>query len=283
LRIKSKIEAMANYFSDKKYLEKEIRDYQHLSSQIFNESNPVFVLSTGRCGTKLLTKLFEATKEGDVFHEPHPQMVYASRYVYEKMQLGIELRKSAFIGARYELLKDAFLKDKRYIETNNQISFFADAIYSIFPNSRFIHLVRHPGDFVRSGIRRKYYNGHDYDDGRILLNDVQKWESYSDIQKIGWLWNETNTIIENWKNVIPKENIYNCKAEGLFSDPKFFQNICAFCELDSIQNNQIDKIIRKPENVQRKGQFPTYEDWTDNQKNELNVVAPLGFKYGYFS
>lgn len=281
--IKHKLEDITHYLTDKKYLEKDVRDYQNLAFQIFSKSNPVFVLSTGRCGTKLLTKLFEASKSGEVHHEPHPRMIYASRYVYERMEQGIEIRRSAFIGGRYELLKDAFLKNRVYIETNNQITFFADAIHSLLPNSRFIHLVRHPGDFVRSGIRRKYYNGHDYDDGRIVPANNEDWDSFSDIQKIGWLWNETNQVIENWKNDIPKDKIHSCKAEDLFSDPASFQSTCEFCELDSLDINQIDKIIRKPENVQRKGSFPIYSDWSDDQKNELTAVAPLGFTYGYFS
>ena len=281
--LKRKIADISNYLSGKKYLDLEVKDFQNLPFKIFQETSPVFVLSTGRCGTKLLTNLFEITDGSNVYHEPHPQMIYASRYAYENLDEGIKIRKSAFFGARYELLKDAFLKNQRYIETNNQITFFADAIYDLIPHSIFIHLIRHPGDFVRSGIRRKYYNGHDYDDGRILLNDVQKWESYSEIQKVGWLWNETNSVIEKWKSVIPQNNVYTCRSEGLFSDPTEFQNICEFIGIDSPDSGQIENIIKKPANVQKKGSFPKYNDWSNDDQNELKGIAELGYKYAYFN
>ena len=47
------------------------------------------------------------------------------------------------------------------------------ALGELFPKAKFIQLVRHPGDFVRSGIRRKYYSGNENDDSRItpLIND----------------------------------------------------------------------------------------------------------------
>ena len=63
--------------------------------------------------------------------------------------------------------------------------------------------MRHPGDFVRTGIRREYYRGNEKDDSRItpLADDeiYNSWANLSDIQKIGWLWNTTNDFIENEK------------------------------------------------------------------------------------
>lgn len=281
--LKRKIEDISNFLSDKKYLNRKVYDYGNLPDQIFKDSEPVFVLSTGRCGTKLLTKLFETTVDGPVHHEPNPRMIYASRYAYEYKDAGIEMRKSAFLGGRYELLKDAYLKGKRYFETNNQITFFADSILEMIPKVKFIHLIRHPGDFVRSGIRRKYYNGHDYDDGRIRLKDKHLWDTYSQIQKIGWLWNETNGIIEDWKKNKIGENVITIQSELLFTDQSIFQSICNFVGITSPSENKIKQVLEKPVNVQTKGRFPTYEKWSVENKNELKKIAPLGYTYGYFS
>jgi hypothetical protein len=35
------------------------------------------------------------------------------------------------------------------------------------PNVKFVHLFRHPGEVVRSGMRRGWYNGHPSDRYRI--------------------------------------------------------------------------------------------------------------------
>jgi hypothetical protein len=280
--IKRKIEDISNFMSEKKYLDQKISDFGLLPNQIFKDSDPIFVLSTGRCGTKLLTKLFEISVNGEVHHEPSPRMIYSSRYVYENQNAGINVRKSAFLGGRYELLKDAYIKGNRYIETNNQITFFADAILDLMPKTKFIHLIRHPGDFVRSGIRRKYYNGHDYDDGRIRLGETQLWDSYSNIQKIGWLWNETNAMIENWK----AEDFGNCvitvKSEDLFTDTSGFRSICEFLKIAAPSDRTIKKVIQKPVNVQRKGRFPSYIEWSEDDVSALKQIAPLGNSYGYF-
>lgn len=281
--LKRKIEDISNFLTDKKFLNKNIGDFGKLPHQIFNESEPVFVLSTGRCGTKLLTKLFEIACEEDIHHEPDPQMIFASRFVHENRDKGIDVRKSAFLGGRYELLKGAYLKGYRYIETNNQITFFADAILDLIPQTKFIHLIRHPGDFVRSGIRRKYYECHDYDDGRIQSDDSALWKSYSQLQKIGWLWNETNTIVEVWKKTIFGKNVLTVNSEDLFSDAAIFQSICDFLELPIPENNKVKKIIDRPVNVQTKGNFPHFEQWSDEDKIALKKIAPLGYTYGFFS
>ena len=280
---KRKIEDISNYISEKKYLERSISDFGSLPEELFEKSDPVFVLSTGRCGTKLLTNLFETSVDWPVHHEPNPRMIYASRYVYENMDNGIEIRKSSFLGGRYELLKDAYLKGKRYIETNNQITFFADAILELIPMARFIHLIRHPGDFVRSGIRRNYYICHDYDDGRIRLRDNELWDSYTQIQKVGWLWNETNAIIEKWKENNIGNNVITVKSEHLFTDPSVFLSICDFVGIPLPADNKINQVIERPVNVQTKGKFLKYEKWSDEDKDALQKIATLGYKYKFFS
>ena len=280
---KGKIEDISNYMAKKKFLERSITDYSSLPKEIFKKSDPVFVLSTGRCGTKLLTKLFETSVSWPVHHEPQPMMNYASRYAYENKDNGIEIRKSSIFSGRYELLRDAYLKGERYIETNNQISFFADAILELMPMTKFIHLIRHPGDFVRSGIRRNYYIGHDYDDGRIWLRDNQLWQSYSQIQKVGWLWNETNAIIEEWKENKIGNNVITVKSEHLFTDPSVYRSICDFVDIPSPTDKKIKQVIEKPVNVQTKGNFPKYDQWKSDQKKELYFIAPLGEIYGYLS
>jgi len=51
--IKEKSKDIYNFLSGKKYLDKKVDDYSELAPMIFRGSKPVFVLSTGRCGTIL--------------------------------------------------------------------------------------------------------------------------------------------------------------------------------------------------------------------------------------
>ncbi|MCH8013064.1 MAG: sulfotransferase [Candidatus Marinimicrobia bacterium] len=284
-KIKSVLTDSFNYIIKKKYLNKYISDFQHLPDKIFKNSKPVFVLSTGRCGTDLLVKLFCAFKAGKVYHEPKPEMVYSSKVAYELSENGLKARMLGFISGRYDALRESFLRNQRYIETNNRITFFSDAIYEMFPNSKFIHLVRHPGDFARSGIRRRYYYGHDYDDGRLTPVKTDpifiQWDNMSQLKKIGWLWNETNQYIESIKNKFASDRIITIKAENLFRDPSTFITICSFLDLSPPNEKKIKSILKKPRNVQYKGFFPRYTDWSDEQKQELIEVATLAPIYGY--
>lgn len=281
-----RIQDVIKYFSAQKYLQRiKIGDYISLPGRLMSELDPVFVLSTGRCGTELLVKLFKLANAGVVFHEPHPQLVYASKLVYQSSRGNLRASKLAFLAARYDELREAYLRGQRYIETNNRITFFADAIYELFPKSKFIHLVRHSGDFARSGIRRRYYYGHDYDDGRLTpvkTNPIFiQWDNMSQLKKIGWLWNETNQYIESIKNKFASDRIITIKAENLFRDPSTFISICSFLDLSPPNEKKIKSILKKPRNVQYKGFFPRYTDWSDEQKQELIEVATLAPIYGY--
>ena len=61
-------------------------DYTELYDIVHKESEPCFVLSTGRCGTALLTKIFEQHSDIDVHHTPTPELVYYSKLAHENQK-----------------------------------------------------------------------------------------------------------------------------------------------------------------------------------------------------
>jgi hypothetical protein len=138
-------------------------------AQNWENIRPCFVLSTGRCGTLLLNNILTLSPDANALHVPQPEMHRPSRRAYEQVTQQPEIFREVFKSAREEYLLAAARQDKVYIETNNQVTFFAPIICDVFPRTVFIHLVRHPGSFVRSGIRRKWYTGNNpYDVGRIV-------------------------------------------------------------------------------------------------------------------
>ena len=150
------IKDVKNYFIDERYkIKKQVESFNDLPEMMFAEMEPVFVVSTGRARSELLVRLMNESKMGNIYHEPRPRMFYSSKLVYENSQ-DIQSKQIAYLNARYDLLKKAYLEENRFIETNNRNTFFISALAELFPKAKFIQLVRHPGDFVRSGIRRKY-------------------------------------------------------------------------------------------------------------------------------
>jgi hypothetical protein len=281
------VKDVKNYFKDERYkIKKEVDSFINLPEKIFSEMNPVFAVSTGRAGSELLVKLMNESKIGNVYHEPRPGMFYGSKLVFETNQ-DIKSIQIAYLNARYDLLKKAYLEECRYIETNNRNTFFIKALSELFPKSKFIHLVRHPGDFVRSGIRRKYYKGNEYDDSRLtpLVSEeaYNSWNEFSDIEKIGWLWNTTNNFIEKEKLHLTADRVLLIKSEDLFSKPDTYNKICKFINEPTPKDSIIKSITKRPTNKQKQSSYPKWIDWSEQDKEELIKLTPLGNKYGYWT
>jgi len=173
---------------------------------------PVFLLSTGRAGTAFLTRLLNRSPAVHAWHEPNPQLIEEGRVAYELYTLDRQGNGSGrkaldralgqvVLAGREQLWHETHVRGRRYIETNNRISFFAPAIRALLPGVRFVHVHRHPGEFVRSGLRRQWYTGRTpHDQGRIRPVGTdparEEWERLEPVDRIAWLWNETNAFIE---------------------------------------------------------------------------------------
>ena len=216
-----------------------------------------------------------------------PILVYFSKLAYEASVTDSGDSRESEFGidmARYEMIQDTFLRNQIYVETNNRLTFFAPSLAKLYKKSKFIHLVRHPGDFVRSGIRRMWYTGrHSHDMGRIVPMDGSiDWDGMTQIEKIAWLWNETNQFIENIRPGLESDNrILYVKAEDLFSKTQTAEEIFRFLQVDSPSDDQISAAIKQPVNAQTVGNFPKYGDWKPEWKAQLKKYVSLSAKYDY--
>jgi len=261
-----------------------------LRANNFNELNtPVFFLSTGRCGTKWISNLLSNDKNVKVEHSPIPNFAAQSRFIYElykskNFKLNSFEEKTVeeiFLSGREQFLRYSVKSEKRYFETNNYITFFAPEIAKLIPNSKFVHIYRHPGEFVRSGIRRNYYNSSAKDEIKRIVpitgDEKEKWEKFSEIEKISWLWNETNLFIENFRSSVQKNRIHTFNFNDLSNEN--VEKLLQFLNVE-INTKSLNKSLTTKENVQTSGNYKFYKDWNDKQKNELrNICGELGEKY----
>ncbi|KAB2809777.1 sulfotransferase [Phaeocystidibacter luteus] len=222
-----------------------IEDAQDVPMNVL-ETAPVFVLSTGRAGTMLLTRVFELIDGVEVFHEPYPDLLYAGKAAYQN-STNLEFAKGAFMGGRYELIRDSYIRNSRYIETNNRITFFAHAIAELFPNAVFIHLIRKPESFIASGLERGWYTGKSItDEGRIRPED-SSFDAWRTEDKLAWLWNETNHFCERFRSKY-QDRTYFLKSEDLFSNPKALVDLLKWLNLTIPSTSELEKVIQKPVN-----------------------------------
>ncbi|MFW5891250.1 MAG: sulfotransferase [bacterium] len=272
-----------NRINKKNKIIKRRKKNNRIYKNIHNKAKPVFVLSTGRVGTKFLTKVISNSEKINSYHEPTPELIYYARYAYENQSLNEELKR-IIDAARLEYILYSTINNKLYFESNNRITFFANQLEQLYPKAKFIHIVRHPGAFVRSGIRRKWYsNNQVWDMGRIVpFSQDIKWEEMSLISKISWLWNETNKFVETFKNEIPAYKILTIKSEDLFDNHNTINKIFRFIDVKNpYSRKEIKNLLNRPVNAQKINEFPKYKNWSKQQKEELRKYSNLAKKYNY--
>lgn len=260
-------------------IDRALRNTQidRLYDDVHNKSQPCFVLSTGRCGTKLLTRIIEHHDNLAAFHKPNPELTYYSHFAYEHAFDKPELLKHIIDACRYEALRDMYIADLQYIETNNRITFFAYALLELFPNAKFIHLIRNPADFIISGYNRMWYsNTQLYDEARISpIENSAIFDSYSQPEKIAWLWNATNQFIHDFKPSVPDDKIITIKAEDLFKEVKTSIRILNFLGVDSGSKKKISSLISRKVNKQEKDKSID----KDKLVEIIQDLAPVKNKY----
>jgi hypothetical protein len=221
-------------------------------SELFDKvhaSSPVFVLSTGRTGTQFLTELLRHSSLVRAHHEPEPTLNLLARKAWQK-EGSDDFFKGCFEGARYELLRNSFILNKGYVETNNRITFLAPFIRSLYPNAKFVHLVREAESFVKSGLQRGWYTDTNiHDEGRITKQEG--WGEMDQVDRIAWLWAETNRWITQFGKIMAADKWYVHKSEDLYRDDSKTQHLLHFCGADDISSLTIKKYQRKPVNTSK--------------------------------
>ena len=250
------------------------------------ESPCFFVLSTGRCGTLLITKILAKSSRLRVEHNPKPELEYASKVVHRD-SLSVQAQEIAVLASRFDLFfLDTLLRGKIYVETNNRISLFAHGLANLLPNSKFIHIVRDPADFVRSGMRRGYYQEGVTQHQRLDGTSYSPWSSFSRLEKIAWEWNEINGKIEDFKCNVDPSRVITVNSERLYSDPGVtdeifnFLNICnPYVGLKGARS--LARLLSRPINKQNKSAFPKYREWSNSHKDSFHRIVTLAPRYGY--
>lgn len=140
-----------------------------------DRSRPVFVLSTGRCGSLALERLLRRSRETEPFHRPRV-LLSRGRFSRYRNDLTIVLEQNfthyhvtvadepapwrrsyalwSLRRSRRRLI-DRVQRDGRiFVELNHGFAGFSPLLPEVFPDAVFVHLVRHPSDVVASFMRK---------------------------------------------------------------------------------------------------------------------------------
>jgi len=129
----------------------------------------VFILGSGRSGTKMAAKLFAGVEHIESHHE-YVRDAYQREASLYFMGLLDRAEMTARLKAIYEAA--AFYSPVRYfIDSSNKLCWVADLLVEAFPNAKFVHLTR-DGRKVASSFFHKL-SGHVYSDRG--LNALRAW------------------------------------------------------------------------------------------------------------
>jgi hypothetical protein len=244
-----------------------------------------FVLSTGRSGSKAIAHTLSQSPDCICFHEPEPVLVKEST-LYQYGLLSDHYMQALLLSTRPRKVYD-----KIYGESNQKFSPLIPVLSNIFPECKFIMLVRDGRKVVASTYEMREWYMPIYEQQFLPKNakshlkdwswyrlrgdlvgdmDTQSWDNLSRFEKNCWLWTHVNNRILNDLKKIPKEKWMLVRLETLDEQ---IQSICKFLQIrepiqKSIHNNASPK---KPTPWQK---WPeeyknAFQDWCGPLMNSL--------------
>ncbi len=250
----------------------------------------VFTLSTGRTGTQTMASMLELSSKVAAEHEPNPRLVKSTfdAYMDEGSEGWLERWTDFVLAVRDDFVLSANAKGKVYVESNNRLTYVADAVLAAFPESKFVFSHRDPYKVIRSGMRRGAYTGPNicWNFARIRPRAgepyLEEWDSMTPLQKEAWRWAKINQISVDFLEKLPADKKYELPATRLFSeDPNVYREIFEFVGVDSPPLEEIKKVMGQKINAQfHFGGFKF--EWTDETLAEVRpFIAEVAEQLGY--
>jgi hypothetical protein len=218
--------------------------------------SPIFILSTGRTGTRFFEAYVNQTSgEAVCKHEPRPSRRFKFlSNLYLNKKIGDRRIIRIYLWSRKRLFREA--GDRTYIESSNFMFGCIPALNAHFEKIRIIHIVRDPVTYVKSHLNHGFWKGHK----RFFAKHVPYWleklevEERSDpVQLLAARWNLVNRQIRTYAGTNPYLLV---RFEELFSKElkaasAKLNEIREFCGLAPLEEKVNIDWLSQPKNVSR--------------------------------
>lgn len=258
---------------------------------MYRDYRPVWVLSTGRAGTSFLANLLASSANLRAYHEPEPRLEYFANFAYHHQDQA-SLLEGMVNTARMELVLQAAVDKKIYVECNHAVTPLAPALSRLFLNARFVHLTRHPADFARSAVCMGFHKSDTvWETGRIRMESEEEWERLSHLQKLGWYWQATGNFIEQFGQQLDPQRFLRIGYEQLVRGEEGLARLLDFVggdpisgiEIAALQGTKINTVkLGRASTLKRTLHYAVPRCWTRSQCDQLKPYAEeLCNKLGY--
>lgn len=258
----------------------------YVTQPYWKDARAVFILSTGRTGTKTLARLLGLSEQIDAFHEPHPQLLAERKTARWEIESQPKKYRRIFAWARGAALSRAVRRDQIYAETSARLTFFAPVLARLLPHARFIYVHRAPTAVIRSGMRRGWYVDHPADFARIEPVPGEpayaSWEKWSAFKKTCWYWEAYNRFALDFCQDVAADRVLVLRADTLFNGSAV-EEIFAHIGVLPPSTERVEAVLSKKLNAQQQYYFPRAEQWSDEMMATLHAMAGttmarLGYK-----
>jgi len=266
-----------------------------------NSTVPVFILGSGRSGTLQVVKLLENIEGIQAHHE----------YLFEKILKSAVLYRMGVVGDEEikKLLMETYVPAVYYantpiwLDSSNALPWIVKPLHELFPNARFIHLLR-DGRKVVSSFYHKFTEVV-YDDQ--CVNIVKNWldnpdvvlppppekkywrpfpvrgekyfeefAHYSRFQRLCYYWQDCNMRIRDSLAIVPDAQKLSIHLEDLVSNSA---SLARFLEMFGVAyDDKYMQVLKRPVNVAVAQNFLM----TEQERLEFEKIAGEAMKvFGY--
>ena len=212
-----------------------------------NNTNLVFILGSGRCGTKALVKMLAGTPDLEAHHEyvryyyqKEAVLYFEGMISYEDMCVRLA---SIYDGATY------YSEAKTFLDSSHKLVWCADVLQKTYPKAKYVHLIR-DGRKVASSFYNKLNIHQDKATKEFReYKASKKWETYNlpmpppsekywwptteyntRWERICWYWATMNDIIERFVVKSDSESI-QIRLEDLTTNINELKRFLDFVEV----------------------------------------------------
>jgi len=227
----------------------------------------------------MLAKLLALSDRITAVHELKPHLFGLRKDVYASGRFDDPAIVNEILsGERRKVYWKAAQEGNVLVDSSPFLSFFALALGVTFPHSRFLFMHRRPREFVRSGMRRGWYYGHPNDSVRLIpksdSEEYEIWETWTQFEKICWLWKEYNSVCLNLYDRLPNSRKLILPCADFWGEPvKSTEKIFRLCGLPMISEDMVLNRMENPINVQTTGAFPEPQEWKESYHQQLKYIA----------
>ncbi len=255
-------------------------------------ARPFFIASSGRSGTKMMERLF-----GDI-----PELTMHHEYMVQILQPLAVRRYLGLIGAEAcrHLLREVHGAAIRYAATpiwadsSNKLSWLIPDLAALFPDARFLHLVRDGRKVASSYFYKLGDECYDETATRALLAHVEDpaavpapppekrywwpvprpgdpraaaFRLYTQFERIAFHWAEINRVILADLQALPPSRWRSARLEDLVASPDQVAEVFTFLGLPFTADRA--RRLERPHNVNR----PVDTPLSDPQSTSFRRVA----------